>query len=108
MGKVEVIARLRFVGFHRWPGAPDAVAYLANTHRHEFHIEARKQVSALDREIEFITLKRQIGDYLSASYPAGHLGARSCEMLATELCAEFNLSSCEVLEDGENGARVIA
>ena len=35
-------------------------------------------------------------------------GSRSCEMIAEELIVTFNLSRCEVSEDGENGTIVTA
>jgi hypothetical protein len=58
-------------------------------------------------------LKRDIQDYLYGTYydkdkRTHFLGAKSCEMLAVELIEKFDLSSCEVNEDNENGAVVTA
>jgi hypothetical protein len=103
---IEVIATLRFEGAHRWPEATRDVEFLKHTHRHVFHIEARKKVTDPNREIEVITLKRAISGHLECSYPEGDLGTLSCEQLAMELIESFSLSYCEVLEDGENGAAI--
>jgi hypothetical protein len=106
--KIEVVCTLRFEGTHRWPGAEGEVAFLASIHRHEFHVKAYREVRHADRDYEIITLKRDMTRYIESAYPDGNLGTKSCEMLAMELLAQFNLSQCEVLEDGENGARVTA
>ena len=107
--KVTIFCSLSIEGIHSWPDCPiEEVSYLRNPHRHMFNIKAYKEVTHLDRDIEFIWLKHRIKEYLTRTYPDGQLGARSCEMLALELIKEFNLSSCEVNEDGENGSIVEA
>lgn len=108
--RTEVFCTLQVDGTHNWPGCPfDEVAYLRDPHRHMFHIKAYKEVNHNDRDVEFIILKHQLVDYLDHTYycetPKTHVfGARSCEMIAHELIKQFNLSRCEVSEDGENGA----
>ena len=76
-----------------------------------FHITAHKVVSHNDRDTEFIKLKRDILAWLHKTYgginTTAQLGAKSCEMLATELIEEFGLIECTVSEDGENGATVV-
>jgi hypothetical protein len=109
--KTEVFCTLQIEGTHSWPGCPfEEVAYLRDPHRHVFHIKAYKEVSHNDRDVEFIMLKHQIRlHFLQYSQPEFNLcvfGAKSCEMIATELIKEFKLSRCEVSEDGENGAIV--
>jgi len=117
----EVYCTLQVEGTHSWPRCPfDEVAYLRDTHRHVFHIKAYKKVTHSDRDVEFIMLKHQLTVWLRSHYvPAFKdlpnnigdfcvhvFGAKSCEMLAEELINEFDLSRCEVNEDGENGAIV--
>lgn len=116
----EVFCTLQVEGIHFWANCPlDEVAYLRLPHRHVFHIKAYKTVTHADRDVEFIVLKHAIQKYLKAQYfedgddrPAfanfniHTFGGRSCEMIAEELISKFNLSRCEVNEDGENGAIV--
>lgn len=109
--KTEVLIRLQVEGFHNWPKAFVEVGFLRDRHRHIFHIECRKVVEHDDRDIEIITLKRTIEKHLHDMYYEGSRGAcefgsMSCEMIAAELLHQYDLSSCEVTEDGENGAIV--
>jgi hypothetical protein len=117
----EVYCTLSVEGTHNWPNCPfDEVDYLRVPHRHMFGIKAYKNVYHDDRDVEFIMLKHRIEAYLLTNYgqPITHetgweicdnkrvcvFGAMSCEMIARELIEEFDLSRCEVNEDGENGA----
>lgn len=110
---IEVVCSLRFEALHHWPDARELlprVGFLADRHRHVFHVRCWKRVDHGDRHTEFIALKRDVGRWLRLKFrqeqDVADLGARSCEMLAQELIDAFNLSRCEVLEDGENGAVV--
>jgi hypothetical protein len=104
--QTKVIVTLRVEGVHHWPGCPfDDVAFLKDKHRHIFHIKATKAVTHDDRDVEIIMLKREIEQYLFEAYE-GDFDTNSCEMIAKDLVTVFKLSSCEVLEDGENGAIV--
>lgn len=104
----DIVVRLTFEGFHRWPGAPDHRAYLRDSHRHLFHVEARVEVHHDDRELEF----HDVQGFLREVLPHGDLGARSCEMLARELVNAITRRYGErrvrvgVFEDGEVGAEV--
>ena len=102
----NVIVRLRFEGLHYWPEADGHVAFLSHPHRHEFHATCKKQVAHADREIEIITLKRSILRFLATFN--GNFGRMSCEEIAGDLVTKFGLCYCSVLEDGENGAEVVA
>lgn len=108
----EVFCTLEIEGIHNWPGCPfDEVAYLRDPHRHVFHIKAYKTVTHSDRDVEFIMLKHDIKKYIMGRYfneteCLCWFGAKSCEMLAIEIIETFELSRCEVSEDGENGAIV--
>lgn len=109
----EVYAHLEVEGVHWWADCPiEEVEYLKYPHRHRFVIKAYAAVSHSDRDIEFIVLKHQIQAYLHEKYfyPKWNLlkfGGMSCEMIAKELIDQFNLTKCEVSEDGENGALVV-
>lgn len=103
--RLEVVARSRVVGFHRWPEAPDKFAYLRDRHRHEFVIDARAYVGSPDREIEVNDLKQRMEAYLFEQYGSPcEFGNMACEHIAAQLIDVFGLSSCQVLEDGLNGA----
>jgi len=119
-----VIVTLQVEGIHNWPEVEafvEGVSFLKHPHRHMFHIKATAKVDHDDRAKEIILLKREILQYLYRTYndtfPVGPgvtyvpvepvaFGSRSCEMIAKDLCEAFDLRSCEVLEDGENGALV--
>ena len=105
--KTSILVRLSYEATHSWPQVEDfagkEVGYLKYPHRHIFHVECRKEVTKLDREIEIILFKRKILSFLDSTY-SGDLKFLSCEMLATQLLTTFGLSFCQVTEDGENGA----
>lgn len=106
---ISIVVNLQVEGVHCWPACDIAdVSYLAHPHRHVFAIRCEKEVKKDNREIEIICFKRLVLDYLSAHYgtPAD-FGEMSCEMIAGELVRRFSLSLCEVLEDGENGAKIV-
>lgn len=115
--KTLVIASVRVPGLHRWENCTfEDVIYLKAYHRHEFHIKVKKSVSHTDRDVEIIRLKNNIVHYLQKKYPPINsngstrecfFGNMSCEQIAEDLIKEFDLHSCEVLEDGENGAELI-
>lgn len=97
---------LEVEGTHCWPECPfEEVKFLKHPHRHLFKIKAIKEVTHDDRQIEIIMLKRKILEHLAVY--RGDFGHMSCEMIAGQLLHYMNLSFCEVLEDGENGAQVI-
>jgi len=100
-------------GVHRWPNAPEEVAYLRDEHRHNFHVKAWAQVIHDDRQVEFITLQLQVRSAMHTSYPLAFpgvldLGTHSCEQVARMLVGALNLYACQVSEDGENGAIIYA
>lgn len=101
------LVKFQHPGFHRWPQAPPQRAYLANLHRHNFHVEVKVELHHTEREIEFHDLL----DLCKMFFP---------------MCIETQTSSCEniavilghklrgrypsrhiqvtVMEDGETGA----
>jgi hypothetical protein len=111
-----VFATFRQVGFHHWPDAPDAYAYLRPVHRHEFHVHVFAKVGGANREIEFIEFKKtahsvfcSLGEMREG---VAFFGASSCEMLAEQLGRRLQLlgytvTNVTVSEDGENGGMVL-
>jgi hypothetical protein len=49
----SAIVRFQVPGFHCWQGATGDRAYLADRHRHLFHVEAKISIFQNDREVEF-------------------------------------------------------
>ncbi|MCM1528339.1 MAG: hypothetical protein NC091_13995 [Bacteroides sp.] len=95
------------IGYHRWPVAPDEVAFLRESHRHRFEIRCWFRVTDDDREIEIFMRERNIQAYLEERYGKEmQLGHMSCEMLCKELIHQFGCKACQVLEDGRGGAFV--
>lgn len=98
-------------GLHRYPLAPNDVAYLRSIHRHLFKFKVSIQVHHDDREIEF----HQFQNWLESLYDEQHLKLdyKSCEMIAEELLAQVALKypsrwvEIEVSEDGECGAVLV-
>ena len=121
MTQTNIIIRFQLEGFHNFPRAKEifpAVGFLSDRHRHIFHFELEKKVNHNDRDVEFILFKREVMSWLvdifGTSYSDDNppfayycdFGAMSCESIASELLTKFDLESCSVFEDGENGARV--
>lgn len=112
--KINVIVNLAVDGLHSWPDARKVfpeVGFLADVHRHMFHMTLKKRVSHDDRDIEFIMFKRDVLDYLHlkyfhAQYNCHFFGPKSCEMIAKELLEYFDCVYVSVFEDAENGAEV--
>ncbi len=107
-----VVSSLQVEGLHCWPEAKQVfpeVGFLSDPHRHMFHITAVKKVEHNDRDVEIIKMKHDIQEYLESEYHSRYFGCldfnrMSCEDIAEELVNVFELMSCKVLEDGENGA----
>ncbi|GAA1961967.1 hypothetical protein [Amycolatopsis minnesotensis] len=95
-------------GFHRWPGATGARSYLADRHRHLFHITVHVAVAHDDRDVEFHDLQDLIRTWWGPV--ARECGSASCEDLArqlwTHLREDHQLTPVrvEVSEDAESGA----
>ena len=114
--KAVVVAQFSVVGFHQWAGAPVAVKYLSDKHRHVFTFRVEANVQGHDREIEFHMLGRDAREKLYCNFTRDMNGeyqfdGRSCEMLADGLmyhlrAANWPVTAVECWEDMENGARV--
>lgn len=103
-GRMVVYCRVRMEGYHAWSGATGDVGFLANRHRHIFHIEMGVEVGDDDREVEFIGLGRRLNSFLFRIYPVGS-DVGSCEQIARTIAEEFGAKYVDVSEDGENGAK---
>lgn len=96
-------------GFHKYPDAPDEVAFLRDLHRHIFHFKVWIEVHHDDREIEFILFKRYCIDLFEKTISAKF---KSCEMLSNDLWERIHEKYpnrkiyIEVSEDGENGSYI--
>lgn len=107
-----VICTVSVEGFHCWPDAPDGeLAYLRDRHRHIFEIRMEFQVQDNDREIEINQRQREIREWLIAKYAPDNsvceFGGLACEHIAEELLLTFDAASCQVLEDGYGGAKIV-
>lgn len=100
----------RFEALHRYPTAPEDVAFLRNTHRHIFHVVVWIEQFHDNREVEYIRFKRWLEGELPRD--GADLGSMSCEHIASQILDvittkyEGRQVSVEVSEDGENGALV--
>lgn len=117
--KQTITVRTRFRGAHCYPSAPQAVGFLGNSHRHEFHVEVELSVTHDDRELEFLLVQQFIDAVIDDMYPTVYgikdLGSSSCEAIARKvgnrLKQEYGatrLVRVSVFEDGENGANLTA
>lgn len=106
----NAIVRFQVPGFHCWQGATGDRAYLADRHRHLFHVEVKIAIFHNDRELEF----HDFLDFCRANFPGGEMGGQSCEMMAETLIKAIQTRypgrsmTVSVFEDGEVGAEVCA
>lgn len=113
LARLSIVIKLQVEGLHRWPECNiDEVKYLRDLHRHIFYIKCVRLVEHADRDVEIIKLKHRITKHLHDAYYSEHYRCHnfdrmSCEGIALMLCRDFELCSCEVLEDNENGAEVL-
>lgn len=111
--KKAIWVRTFFRGFHRWPDAPEQVAFLRNLHRHCFGVKVQIWVTGSDREVEFFILQSEV-DFVTVKQLGPALKgtpSMSCEMMAEYIAEKlkaknYHVHFVEVDEDGENGARV--
>ena len=115
--KTEVKVKFSIPGCHCWPSAPEAVAFLRASHRHDFFYTVRLEVYHHDREVEFFLLQTELRSWVLCGYPIGvagavDLGALSCEQLAQEVVTYImehypgRSGSVEVSEDEANSSIV--
>lgn len=110
--KINIVINLQVEGRHRWENCPiKEMSFLKDYHRHIFHIRCERGVNHTDRDVEIIQFKREVEDYFRRHYFDKELGMcdfgnRSCEDIGVDLQQTYDLYAVEVLEDGENGAKI--
>jgi 6-pyruvoyl-tetrahydropterin synthase len=136
LSKIQVYCTAEIEACHYYEGAASNVSFLRVPHRHLFKVKLTVNTEALDRGVEFITMKhhlqealRHVMEYELPEYMPGdqesqdaklskQLGmpvfSASCETIAAEIyrymkenCRHYNIAEIEVSEDGENGAKLI-
>ena len=112
MSSTHVIVQGQYEFIHRYDGAPEAVKYLRSPHRHMFFYRVEIEVFHDDRELEFILLKHDIETFLG--YRDSIWDEKSsCEQMARSIGEQLlknygpRALSVTVMEDDENGAKVI-
>lgn len=96
----------QFEGFHKYPDAPEEVAFLRDRHRHIFTLKIWIEVFHNDRDIEFILFKRFVDGLIKDN----EMNFKSCEMISDDLASLINevypnrAINIEVSEDNENGS----
>lgn len=121
--KTFIYVTTQFEDLHCYPEAPEEVAFLRTPHRHMFHVKATIEVTHLDRELEFILVKRELDRMCKEITQILKPEVKSCERIATRLARalskkygwiidEFGTERARVIivdvnEDGENGAKVV-
>lgn len=105
---MQIYVKNQFKGFHKYVNAPEEVAFLRNLHRHIFHIKTTIEVSSCDRELEFFMVQQEVDDIIKEWV---NLEGMSCEQMASTILKALHQKhpkamSCDVSEDGENGAVV--
>lgn len=113
---IQIQVKNVFEGIHSYPEAPDEVAFLRVSHRHQFVVRTTIEVFSDDRELEFILVQRGIQKYVLTELGVDgtiDLQQHSCEWLAEFICdyivrrygGNRNVK-VSVFEDDENGAIV--
>jgi len=107
--KIQVVIKTQFPAIHCWRACPlDEVSFLRDPHRHVFHAVLKFAVTHTDRDIEFISMKNKVEDFIQTRFYNQDLGTTSCEDIAVYLLKEFGAVFVSIFEDNENGAEVYA
>jgi hypothetical protein len=105
--KKNIVITTRFPAVHNWPDCNSApVDFLQYPHRHLFHVTVKWRVAGVNRELEFLTKKEEVEQFINEKYWNENLGGMSCEMIAEAFLKEFGAQFVSIYEDGENGAEV--
>lgn len=102
--KRRVFCTFQFEGFHRWPDAFGDHLFLAQLHRHMFHVRIEVPVTHNDRDVEFVSLRRDAERWCRTRAASSETHTWSCETWCKQLLTQFKAARVEVSEDGENGA----
>lgn len=103
-------------GFHAWKhaGRDSSEGYLKHRHRHMFKCKCSIGVDGVNRQIEFISMRRYLVEFLTEGYGAPcEFDNMSCENIAEQLIwamknkyGTYKECMVDVSEDGENGSVV--
>ena len=107
-----------YIGWHKYPDAPDDVSYLRYPHRHKFNVRAEFNVpDTSDRYLEFHMVEKTVKDSIGIVFVShgmlddngNPIDVGSCEHQAKLFGEEIHriypeLTSVSVDEDGECGA----
>lgn len=81
MSRMSIWVTGSFIGYHRYPDAPDDVQYLRNLHRHIFNWKAEIFVSpSKDRQLEFHQVQGTIVGAIA--FHVNFTNTGSCETIA--------------------------
>lgn len=100
-------------GVHRWKDCPyDDMSFLRDWHRHIFHFVVELEVEELDRDLEFIKVKRELQRFVRTmlSDPVEWSCETIADLTARDILKRYGdhrFVAVMVLEDGENGGRVV-
>jgi len=104
--KKLIVITTQFEALHKWKDCDIlSVGFLGEYHRHIFHVTMKWEVKDNDREIEFISKKREVNSFIKDNWE-GRSFLYSCEDFAEKLLIQFKASFVSVFEDNENGAQV--
>lgn len=102
---VSVTVRVIKTGWHSWPTATKPRRYLADLHRHRFHVEVEVPIDHYDREVEFHDLMDLVHAWWGPENNQEDRGA--CEAMAAGLARFIDVklsrtpTRVAVGEDGE-------
>jgi hypothetical protein len=107
---MKIIVRTQFEDAHRWPEAPEEVAFLRYLHRHIFFVEIKCEVTTDNRELEFFMVKKELNKIIKKDIITMPV-EKSCEMMALKLqkILQFKYKrpfTVSIFEDNENGCEV--
>jgi len=107
---IWAIIKTSFEGYHQWVEAPNDVAFLRNIHRHLFYVELWIEQKHTQRDIEYITAKKELNNV--CQHERDLSTNQSCEDIATEIKNYYQKKYPDrkikvyIFEDNENGTLV--
>jgi hypothetical protein len=106
---IWAIIRSSIEKIHYWEGAIGEVEFLKYPHRHLFYVELWIEQKNAERDIEYITEKRSLDEYLRQM---PFRGGFSCEDIASDIKYFWSKKYPDrkikvfVFEDNENGTMI--
>jgi len=105
-----IVIQTSFAAIHSYPECENKeVGFLTNPHRHVFHVVVKFKVEHNNRQIEFLTKKKEINQFIEEVFGKEEdIGSQSCEDIAETILETFSADFVSVYEDNENGAEIHA